>query len=99
MQCRQSYLSILCEDYVYEQEKACLQDYPTFQSTINKPIQLNYKKIFDEKALNDSTKTDETDKSNFSKEAAPYIYEGSNPKPQLIFVIPNHHLRPKSFSE
>ena len=77
----QSYLSILCEDYVYEQEKACLQDYPTFQSTINKPIQLNYKKIFDEKALIDSTKTDENDQSDFSEEAAPYIYEGSNPKP------------------
>ncbi len=76
----QSYLSILCEDYIYNQEKACLKDYPNFKSTNNTPVELNYKKIFDEKTLNDSSE-ESANTTEFSRSANPYIYEGANPKP------------------
>lgn len=76
-----AYLAILCEDYVYEQQKAHLINNPTFVSTINIPKKLNYKLVFDEKALEDSDGKPEITTNGFLSTANPFIYMGSNSKP------------------
>lgn len=82
-----SYLAIMCEDYIYLQQKAHLVTYPAFKATINIPQQYNYKQVFNENALAD--KTDEH-QSQFSNFATPFVYEGSNippAKPTQKFII------------
>lgn len=74
-----SYLAILAEDYLYEQEKAHLADYPTFTCTINLPLELNYKLIFDETDLKDEHPNQ---RQPFDVNATPFIYQGHNPKPK-----------------
>lgn len=84
-----AYLAILCEDYVYEQQKAHLINNPTFESTINIPKKLNYKLVFDEKTLESNNDNPENTASAFLSTANPYIYLGSNPtpaKPTLSFL-------------
>ncbi|MBA1393962.1 type IA DNA topoisomerase, partial [Lactobacillus sp. XV13L] len=41
-----NYLAILAEDYVFEQIKAELVDYPEYKSVLNVPKELNFKQIF-----------------------------------------------------
>ena len=74
-----SYLSILCEDYVYEQDKANLVEYPTFTATLNKPVEMNYKLVFNDSELEDDENCDQS--KNFGDLANPILYEGSNTKP------------------
>ena len=71
-----NYLAILCEDYVYEQEKGYLKKYPDFTATANTPVSLGFKEVFDyteEKA--DNVKP-------LGNKADPFIARGTNPKPQ-----------------
>ncbi|WEV38595.1 DNA topoisomerase [Lactobacillus sp. ESL0680] len=74
-----SFLAILAEDYLYDQEQAHLADYPKFTCTINLPRELNYKLIFDENDLSDAP-TQEV--LPFGSSAQPFVYEGHNPKPK-----------------
>ncbi|MDF7682336.1 DNA topoisomerase [Lactobacillus sp. ESL0679] len=74
-----SFLAILAEDYLYDQERAHLADYPKFTCTINLPRELNYKLIFDENDLND---TQDKQVLPFGPAAQPFVYEGHNPKPK-----------------
>ncbi|WP_195212534.1 DNA topoisomerase [Lactobacillus paragasseri] len=82
-----AYLAILCEDYVYEQQKAHLANNPDFKSVSNLPKKLNYKLVFNEQDLDsDSNKSNH---QGFLSTVTPYIYEGSNPapaKPTLSFL-------------
>lgn len=75
-----SYLSILGEDSIYEQQKAHLAAYPFFTCTINVPVAQNYKLIFDDAELNDENPDNPT--RQFSTEAFPIVYQGQNPKPK-----------------
>jgi DNA topoisomerase-3 len=73
-----NYLAILGEDYIYEQQKGHIKDYPKFVGSVNIPKELGYKKIFcdeDEKDLNESVK-------GLGKSANPFIHEGFPQKPQ-----------------
>ncbi len=76
-----SFLSILCEDYIYKQTQAKLSSYPEFTSTINTPINLNYKLVFDEKELDDTDDKKEESSKSFSSLANPFLYKGSNTPP------------------
>lgn len=73
-----SYLAMLAEDYVYEAQKAHLAKYPDFKSSIQLPKEMNYKLIFDDRDLSDE---EEIVAHEFKDPAAPFVYEGANPKP------------------
>lgn len=67
-------LTMLCEDYVYNHQEGHIKDYPDFKGSVNLPISLGYKKVFDD---------DKKDKTLPLKgDANPFIYEGFPPKPQ-----------------
>lgn len=70
-----NYLATLCEDYVYEQQKGHLQDYPKFVGTANVPVSLGWKQVFSDEddAIDDS--------AGLGTQAEPFVYEGANPKP------------------
>lgn len=71
-----NYLAILCEDYVYTHVTANLKDYPQFSTSFNKPVQRNYKTVFD-----NSSKRKKGNYKPLGQTANPIIHEGSNPKP------------------
>lgn len=75
-------LAMFCEDYVYKQTKAHLTNHPEFKATVNEPLHLNYKLVFDEKALSDNQETGSENDQGFTTNASPYIYQGTNPKPE-----------------
>lgn len=82
-----AYLAILCEDYVYEQQKAHLANNPDFKSVSNLPKKLNYKLVFNEQDLDSNS--NKSNHQGFLSTVTPYIYEGSNPapaKPTLSFL-------------
>lgn len=81
-QVARSYLAILCEDYVYIQQKAHMASHADFTGTTTIPKELNYRAIFNEESIKD--KSDEDKKSNrgFAQMGAPFIYQGANPKPR-----------------
>lgn len=82
-QVAKAYLAILCEDYVYVQEKAHMASHPDFKGIANTPKQLNYKAVFDEDSLKDKNDDDEGPaKHGFAPMAAGFIYQGANPKPR-----------------
>ena len=66
-------LAMLCEDYEYIHQTGHVKDYPDFIGSTNIPINLGYKKIFN----------DEKDENykELGKTATPFIYEGFPPKP------------------
>lgn len=77
-----SFLSILCENYVYKEVRTQLVDYPDFVGVVNVPVELNFKKLVQ------SDKDVPT--KRLSKFAKPYIFEGSNrppEKPDRSFII------------
>ena len=77
-----SYLAMLCEDYVYEHQKAYVTNHKDFTGTVNIPKQLNYKAVFDENALRTKKKDEEENSKSFGTKASGFIYQGVNPKPQ-----------------
>ena len=73
-----NYLSMMGEDYEYEQQKGHVTDYPKFKGVANVPVSLGYKKIF-----SDMDEPDEDDSSKgLGTHAEPFVFEGCNPKPQ-----------------
>lgn len=74
-----NYLAILGEDYEFDRITAELQLYPAFKTGFNVPVKLNYKAIFDdaEKGVPESQPANQT----VGPEAAPFMYQGANPKP------------------
>ena len=72
-----SYLSMLCEDYEYEQQKGHLAKYPKFVGTANVPKKLGFKAILKD---DDDIDADESAKGLGTK-AQPFVHEGFPPKP------------------
>lgn len=72
-----NYLAMLGEDYVYEQQKGHVTDYPKFVGVANVPVSLGYKKIF-----SDMDEPDEDESAGLGTHAEPFIHEGFPPKPQ-----------------
>lgn len=71
-----NYLATLCEDYEYEQQKGHVKKYPDFKGVANVPVKQGWKAIYG---------TDDVDENESGKglgtKAAPFVYEGANPKP------------------
>lgn len=72
----QSYLAILCEDYVYEQQKGHVKDYPDFVGSVNIPKSQGWKLV-----TQDDKTDDDMSAKGLGKMASPFIYEGFPPKP------------------
>lgn len=71
-----NYLSMLGEDYEYEQQAGHLEKYPSFKGTVNVPLSMGYKAIFAD--------TDEVDPlvgDGLGKIAQPFVHEGFPQKP------------------
>lgn len=88
-QLAKSWLAIMCEDCVYEQQKAHLANHPEFTSTTNIPKQLNYKLVFNEKSLEDDDSSKQGNEHGFTSTAKSEVSEGANPapaKPTLSFL-------------
>lgn len=78
-----NYLAMLAEDYVYDHVTAELQDYSTFKTAFNVPIQLNFKAIYDSQRAVTVEDDDEAELTGqVGPIAQPYMYEGANKKPQ-----------------
>ena len=89
-------LAMLCEDYKYEHQTGHIKDFPDFKGQVNIPIDLGYKKIFDDsKGNTDGTEPSENSTSKNAEgaairgakplgtEAEPFIFEGFPPKPSM----------------
>lgn len=77
-----SWLSILAEDYEYEQQKGHLKDYPDFKGTANVPKKLGFKGIFDQDAESDDDGADEdSNAKGLGSSAEPIIFDVIPPKP------------------
>lgn len=90
-QLAKSWLAILCEDYVYQQQKAHLKNHPEFIATANVPTELNYKKVFNETTLDDNEQEENKaeEGEGFTSMATSFVSEGANPapaKPTLSFL-------------
>lgn len=72
-----SYLAMLAEDYVYEQEVGHVKDYPQFVGTANVPISQGWHQVsYDADDNIDATSL------ALGVKAVPFIHEGFPPKPQ-----------------
>lgn len=71
-----NYLATLAENYVYEQQKGHVTDYPSFVGVSNKPLSMGWKAVY-----NDEFDEDDDESTGLGKKATPFIYEGANPKP------------------
>ena len=79
-----NYLSILAEDYKYEQQKGHLTLYPSFKGLSNVPLSMGYKAIFNiynEPENEDEEKTDSG--RGLGGTATPFIYQGFPKKPPI----------------
>lgn len=74
-----NYLATLCENYVYEQQKGHVSDYPKFLGTSNVPVSQGWKAIYDDGEKDENS--EEESEKGLGKHADPFIYEGCNQKP------------------
>lgn len=76
-----NFLAILAEDYIYTHYKAYVLDYPEYKAIANVPKAMGYKAVYDaDAAMAEEKENADTDKPG--RLAVPFIYEGSNKKPQ-----------------
>ena len=81
-QVARSYLAILCEDYVYIQQKAHMASHAEFIGTTTIPKEMNYRAIFNEESIKDKSDKDKKTNKGFAQMGAPFVYQGANPKPR-----------------
>lgn len=74
-----NYLTMLAEDYVYEQQKGHVADYPTYVGMVNIPKSMGWKGIFDADADDDGDT--QVSKKGLGTRAEPFIHEGVPPRP------------------
>lgn len=76
-----NFLAMFAEDYIYINEKGHIDKYPEFIGTVNIPVDMGYKKIFDSvSSLKDEE--DEKYENHLGEIGKPFIFEGANTKPQ-----------------
>lgn len=74
-----NYLTMLAEDYEYEQQKGHVADYEKFVGTANVPKVQGWKAVFNADA--DDEDQDESS-AGLGTRAEPFVHEGANPRPQ-----------------
>lgn len=72
-----SYLSMLAEDYIYEQQKGHVKDYPKFVGIANVPISQGWHQV-----SYDADDDADVSSSALGTKADPFVHEGFPPKPQ-----------------
>lgn len=72
-----SYLAMLAEDYIYEQQKGHVKDYPKFVGTVNVPLSQGWHQV-----SYDADDDADVSSSALGTKADPFIHEGFPPKPQ-----------------
>ena len=77
-----NYLAILAEDYEYQQIKADIQEEPDFKTTINTPVNLNWKLVYQDNSSDESDEENDNDQARqIGTIADLFIHQGQNPKP------------------
>lgn len=78
-----NYLAMLCEDYEYELVKGHVADFPEYVGETRVPIpgKSGFKAVFDSEAQ-ESDDEQAAESKDFGPEAAPYVHEGANQRPQ-----------------
>lgn len=76
-----AYLAMLCEDYIYTQQKGHIKDYPDFKGVANKPVSMGYRLVY-----NEEEEDSEEPRTLLGKSGDPFIFEGFPPKPPLPTV-------------
>ena len=72
-----NYLAMLCEDYLYVQQKGHLKDYPDFKGTANQMTSMGFKLIYNDP----NDEEDDTNGHLLGDTASPYEHEGFPPRP------------------
>ena len=72
-----SALSILAEDYEYEQQTGEVVDYPAFIAKVNIPKKSGWKAVYGQ----DLDDEEEVTSKGIGKKASPFVYKGEPPKP------------------
>ena len=75
-----NYLSMMAEDYKYEQQKGHLALYPDFKGLSNIPINMGYKAVFNENE-NENENDEEDSGKGLGSLAKPFVYQGFPKKP------------------
>ena len=84
-----NFLAMIAEDYVYEQQKGHLRDYPEFTGIANVPRSAGWKAVFDPDAGEEQPDKDPADEraesdtlKGLGTAAEPFIFEGANKRPE-----------------
>lgn len=84
-----NFLAMIAEDYVYEQQKGHLRDYPGFTGIANVPCSAGWKAVFDPDAGEEQADKDPSDEraesdtlKGLGTTAEPFIFEGANKRPE-----------------
>ncbi|CAK1236878.1 DNA topoisomerase IA (TopA) [Fructobacillus fructosus] len=73
-----NFLAMFAEDYRYQQVIGSLVDYPAFKTTVNTPIVMGWKQIYDDQNADQES---ETTTKQLGTTGHLFVYEGQNPKP------------------
>lgn len=73
-----SYLAMVAEDYVYDQQKGHLETYVDFLGVANIPKEMGFKAIF---SIDDEDADDDESAQGLGTSADPFIHEGFPPRP------------------
>lgn len=73
-----NFLAMFAEDYVYEQQKGHLQEYPGFKGSANVPLSLGWKAVSSDASDDD---VDDASKAGLGTVADPFVHEGFPPRP------------------
>lgn len=77
-----NFLAMFGENYVYDSIKGHIESHPAFTTTINVPIDLGFKAIFDaDKEISDDDLDQQDDAKGLGKTGQPFVAEGVNKKP------------------
>lgn len=84
-----NFLAMLADDYVYEQQRGHLRDYPEFTGVANVPRDAGWKAVFDPDAGQDESSKDPAAESaesasevGLGRTAEPIVFEGANKRPE-----------------
>ncbi|MFD7540189.1 DNA topoisomerase [Streptomyces sp. NPDC059819] len=79
----QNYLAMLAEDYLYEQQRGHVQEYPDFVGIANVPKSPGWRSVFDPDGAGDAAEADENESAKgLGQTAEPFIFEGANKRPE-----------------
>lgn len=77
-----NFLAMFGENYIYDSVKGHIKDHPDFKTTVNIPVDLGFKAIFDSdaEAKDEDDRKEDTGKA-LGKTGKPFIDEGANRRP------------------